>query len=132
MANATLPATERLAPPKILVRLCLLLILDEGSTHGYDLISRLKAFGIDTTAPSAVYHLLRKLERAGLVRSVWDLPAGSGPAKRVYGLTPLGRANLAQSTSDVLACRHVLETFLARRATDDGPAVVGRSGALTT
>lgn len=123
MASATLQATEKLAHSKILVRLCVLLLLDERGTHGYDLIGRLREFGIDTTSPASVYHLLRKLEGTGLVRSAWDMPDGSGPAKRVYDLTPSGREKLAESTSDVLACRGVLETFLARHPSAETDAV---------
>jgi len=40
-----------------------------------------------------VYRVLRAMERGGLVAAAWDV-SQPGPAKRLYRLTPRGRACL--------------------------------------
>jgi len=69
----------------------LLLLLAEGKTYGYDLISRLTEVGFLENAPdpASVYRVLRRLEFDGAVKSEWDT-SGSGPAKRLYSITQEG------------------------------------------
>jgi len=70
---------------------CLLLLLLEKPSHGYDLISRLRDFGFgDNQDPGMVYRNLRRLEEQGMIRSEWDT-SGSGPARRFYEVTPEGK-----------------------------------------
>jgi len=68
---------------------CILLLLKKKQpTHGYDLMEELTAFGIDND-PGALYRTLRRLENEQMVSSQWDT-SGTGPAKRLYELTPAG------------------------------------------
>jgi len=73
----------------------ILLILRDGRSYGYEIRSRLEAFGFRRAArePGVVYRLLHSLEQAGLIDSEWDLTA-SGPARRYYRLTESGEAQL--------------------------------------
>jgi PadR family transcriptional regulator PadR len=72
---------------------CLLLLLRERSSHGYDLAERLKPFGVAEGDAGTVYRALRSLEQRGLLRSGWA-PSSTGPARRTYELTPEGDAEL--------------------------------------
>jgi DNA-binding PadR family transcriptional regulator len=80
----------------------LLLVLREGSTHGYDL-----AEAIEELTPGErvdlgnLYRLLRSLEEEGVVTSEWrdDLP---GRSKRSYQLTARGE-DLLEAWVDALA-----------------------------
>lgn len=105
---------ERTSLPKSFVRHCILLLLSEERSHGYSLLSQLKMFGFGRSDRVSVYHLLRKLELDGLVESVWDLPDGAGPARKVYDLTPAGRARLHESADDVEECSRLFEAFTKR------------------
>ena len=69
-----------------------LLLLAEEPYHGYELMSKLKDFGIDHSNmdPSILYRLLRNIEREGLAESSLN-DSGAGPARKVYTLTPEGR-----------------------------------------
>ena len=72
----------------------LLLLLREGSSHGYDLADRLADLVADEQVDLGnLYRLLRALEDEGVVASEWrgDLP---GRAKRRYVLTESGEALL--------------------------------------
>ncbi len=97
---------ERLAEP------ALLLLVSEGSTHGYELLERLPSLiGEERVDVGNVYRALRALEEDGLVVSEWraDLP---GPAKRSYILTDDGRALLGVWLEALGALRDDLAIFL--------------------
>ena len=64
--------------PKDFLRPCLLLLLREGSAHGYELLESVCAFGFDHSDPGALYRTLRRLEEDGLVQSGWR-DSDSGP-----------------------------------------------------
>ncbi len=74
------------------LRPVVLLMLAESPYHGYELMGKLKEFGVDQTGldPSILYRLLRHIEREGLAESTLD-DSGSGPARKVYTLTPEGQ-----------------------------------------
>jgi PadR family transcriptional regulator PadR len=69
-----------------------LLMLAEEPCHGYELMGKLNDFGIDPSNmdSSILYRLLRNLENEGLTESSLN-DSGSGPARKVYTLTPEGR-----------------------------------------
>lgn len=71
----------------------LLLILRDGSAHGYDLGEALEELVGERVDLGNLYRMLRKLEEDGVVSSTWrdDLP---GRAKRDYQLTERGVALL--------------------------------------
>lgn len=87
------------------LRPVVLLLLAESPVHGYELMGKLKEFGIDHTSmdPSILYRLLRRIEGEGLAESSLD-DRGAGPARKVYTLTPEGREVLdlwAASIEDI-------------------------------
>ena len=97
-------------PPRGLLGPCILLLLSEAPSHGYQLIDPLKLFGFDWGGPGLVYQELRKLHAAGLVRSTWE--QGRGPARRVYEPTEAGRKALATYVSDAAELAELLRGFL--------------------
>lgn len=76
--------------PRNYLRPCLLLLLAEGTSHGYELLDQVRAFGLDRVDPGGLYRCLRAMDEEGLVRSSWA-PSTSGPARRTYELTDEGR-----------------------------------------
>src|SRR3954454_18600054 len=88
----------------------LLHLLDEHPTHGYDIERQLDALGLSAKL-SAMYRTLRHLERSGSVSSSWT-PAGPGPQRRVYELTPAGRHELDDITARIASVRDLQDTFL--------------------
>lgn len=101
--------------PKNFLRACLLLLLRERSSHGYDLIERLRANGVDRV-PGSVYRALRALELEGLLRSVWT-SSRAGPVRREYELTPDGEEVLSNWAQTLEATRAMLNQFLQRYST---------------
>ncbi|MFP5353207.1 MAG: helix-turn-helix transcriptional regulator [Actinomycetota bacterium] len=76
--------------PKNFVRPCLLLLLSEEPSHGYDLLERLARLGLSAIDPGGLYRALRAMEQEGLLVSKW-VPSDVGPARRIYRTTDEGR-----------------------------------------
>ena len=81
---------ERYVQPSILLGLNL------KPSYGYELIHSIQEFGFveGQAPPGMIYRHLRQLEEDGLVHSEWETE-GTGPAKRMYRLTPEGEEVLA-------------------------------------
>ena len=107
--------TEPIAPalPRNFLRPCLLLLLRERPSHGYDLLERLAALGFRRDDPGGLYRALRALEGEGLVRSAWE-DSDNGPDRRIYELTRAGREELHRSAKGLAAGRRTLDAFLSR------------------
>ncbi len=97
--------------PRHFLQSCLLLLLRQRPSHGYELLERLDASGLTDPDPAGVYRALRILERDGLARSAW-CPSASGPARRTYHLTPRGLAALDRAVIDLQETRNALDTYL--------------------
>ncbi|MGX7673933.1 PadR family transcriptional regulator [Plantactinospora sp. DSM 117369] len=73
--------------------MCMLALLAGAPTHGYELVRRLNAAGLEAVGYGTVYPLLTRMRRLGLVADeLQDSP--SGPARKVYRLTPQGHQAL--------------------------------------
>lgn len=103
---------EPLLPRKFL-RQCLLLLLREQPSHGYELLERLRAFGFPRDDPGGLYRALRALERDGFVHSGWE-PSGSGPDRRIYTLTRAGVEELHRRAKALAEAREAVDVFLSR------------------
>ncbi len=94
---------------------CLLLLLFEKKSHGYELLDRLVEFGFTEKVldPGALYRTLRKMEESGVVISQWHTE-GAGPAKRLYTLTPRGESSLGEWADHINTQITRLHNFLKR------------------
>jgi PadR family transcriptional regulator PadR len=99
--------------PKNFARPCLLLLLAEAPSHGYELLDRLRPFGFSLSDPASVYKTLRQMEQEGVVTSEWELSA-RGPARRVYSLTQDGRDLLEAWAQTLEQNRAILTDYLER------------------
>lgn len=80
---------ERYIQPSILLGLY------RTPSYGYELIQTIQDYGFieGQAPPGMIYRHLRQLEEDGLVLSEWNTD-GSGPARRMYQLTPEGEEML--------------------------------------
>lgn len=99
--------------PRNYLRPCLLLLIAEKPSHGYDLLERLEELGLGTTDPGGLYRALRSMERDGLVDSVWEMST-SGPARRAYDLTAEGIEWLHAWAGALSESRRLVGRFLDR------------------
>lgn len=99
--------------PKNFPRSCLLLLLGERPSHGYDLLERLRRLGVPATDPGGLYRALRNMEREELVSSKWEMSA-TGPARRTYALTDRGWRWLHVWATAIAGSRVLLSSYLDR------------------
>ncbi len=73
----------------------LLMLKKKGRSYGYDLSTDIAEFALTDAdiERAALYRTLRQLETNGNVTSHWEME-DSGPARRVYRLTPEGEKHL--------------------------------------
>jgi DNA-binding PadR family transcriptional regulator len=75
----------------------LFLLKKKGESYGYELASDVRKYALTDAEieVSALYRTLRQLEQNSCVTSKWDVE-GSGPARRLYALTPRGEQHLEE------------------------------------
>ena len=84
-----------------LLRPTLLFLMHQGPAHGYDLVERLRSFGVEDIDPSLIYRALRDMEAEGYIQSTWDEKKTQGPPRRVYTLTSEGDHSLQNHLEDL-------------------------------
>ena len=100
---------ERYIQPSVLM------VLYGRPAYGYELIQNIHKFGFveGQAPPGMIYRHLHQLEDDGLVASHWETE-GSGPAKRVYQLTPDGEEMLAAWIEYMKGQARNLNHFISR------------------
>ena len=93
---------------------CLLLLLHGGESYGYELLDNLERFGFSENPAdsSTIYRILRSLEDKGFATSRWA-EGDSGPARRVYALSPAGDRYLQMWVSDLEETDRILHRFFS-------------------
>jgi len=98
-----------------IVSLVLLGVLARARTpmYGYQIVKRLEATGegVLSDKQSALYPVLRNLAAAGLLDSEVE-PSVTGPPRRYYRITPLGRRVLREWSLAWIATRDFVNTVL--------------------
>jgi len=97
------------------LRPAVLLLLAETPCHGYELMGKLKKFGMEQSSmdPSVLYRMLRNMEREGQTESSLN-DSGAGPARKVYQLTAEGREVLDLWAGSIEGMVSFLEEFKKR------------------
>ncbi|MEC0135181.1 MULTISPECIES: PadR family transcriptional regulator [Paenibacillus] len=72
---------------------CLLAIIDEEETYGYEIMEKLALSGFVFAKEGSIYPLLLRLEKENFVASTLH-PSASGPNRKYYRLTLKGEQQL--------------------------------------
>jgi len=93
----------------------LLAVLEDGPQHGYAVIEALRdgSSGALDLPTGTVYPALHRLERAGLIVSVWQTVGGR--RRRTYQLTAAGRQALGEQRAVWDQFSAAVTTLLSRR-----------------
>jgi DNA-binding PadR family transcriptional regulator len=91
----------------------LLATLRDGPAHGYALVRELerRSDGVFALGEGTVYPALRRLERAGLLRSSSSVV--DGRKRRMYSLSRAGEATLRERADEWSAFAHGMGALLA-------------------
>ncbi|MCL6581065.1 MAG: PadR family transcriptional regulator [Firmicutes bacterium] len=99
------------------VRHALLGLLEQKPRHGYELRAAFEAMvggrGNWDVKPAQIYSTLARLEEGGLIEPRASLQDG-GPERRVYAITPLGRAELENWLSSPVPANHQRDEFFLK------------------
>ncbi|SFF64005.1 transcriptional regulator, PadR family [Halobacillus alkaliphilus] len=75
---------------------CLLSIISQGETYGYEMIEKLNQHGFTMVKEGSIYPLLLRMKKEGWVEtSQKQLPSG-GPKRKYYKLTEQGEVELEE------------------------------------
>ena len=99
--------------PRHHLRACVLLLLAESSSHGYDLLEQARELGIRNIDAGGLYRELRSMEAEGLARSWWE-ESVLGPPRRTYVLTDAGQLALESARDDLENVHRLLTDLLGR------------------
>lgn len=99
--------------PRNYIRPCLLLLIGQRPSHGYDLLERLEELGLPGTDPGRLYRTLRSLDQEGLVLSEWE-ESRTGPPRRTYRITDEGLDWLHAWAGALRETRRILGSFLGQ------------------
>ena len=90
---------------------CLLAVIAEQATYGYEMTKRLAERGLEIVGEGSIYPALGRLERDGLVEAYAEASNG-GPPRKYYRLTPAGQAALERWSEDWRATRSAVDGVL--------------------
>jgi PadR family transcriptional regulator PadR len=92
---------------------CLLILLKEKPSHGYEIMEDLAKLDFLKAVPDpgVVYRHLRHMEEGGLAESRLE-PGSGGPARKVYSITPEGEEYLLSCAVSIRNMKSSLESFL--------------------
>ena len=82
---------------KGVLELAVLAVIARGESYGNEILSTLERAGLDGVGDASVYGTLRRLEQAGHLTSRLEA-SDSGPARKYYAVTPVGREQLRAGT----------------------------------
>lgn len=115
------PADEVLSGPirsKTVFPVLILHLLDQSPDYGYGIMQRIDALcgELLSVNTNTVYPLLRRLEERGFIDGQWEHP--SKRSRRVYTVTPEGRARLERIKRSMLPYLDVLSRAVERLRTE--------------
>ncbi|HEU4321500.1 MAG TPA: PadR family transcriptional regulator [Acidimicrobiia bacterium] len=73
--------------------MCLLSIIDEEASYGYEMVSKLRERGLDLASEGSIYPLLSRLQKQGMIEG-YLVQSSEGPARKYYRMSGEGRRTL--------------------------------------
>ena len=90
---------------------CVLAVIGERETYGYEISQQLERFGFGRIAEGTIYPLLLRLEKNGLVEAVYR-QSEVGPRRKYYRLTAAGERELAAFIQNYQALSRAVDNLL--------------------
>ena len=79
--------------------MCLLAIIAEEPSYGYEMVRKLSERGLDLVSEGTIYPLLSRLQRQGLIEG-YLVASSEGPARKYYRIAEPGAAALEEWKQD--------------------------------
>lgn len=91
--------------------MCLLSIIDEEASYGYEMVSKLRERGLDLASEGSIYPLLSRLQKQGVIQG-YLVQSSEGPARKYYRMSDRGRNLLQQWRADWSEFRNSVDAVL--------------------
>ncbi|WP_044022815.1 PadR family transcriptional regulator [Bacillus sp. SG-1] len=98
---------------------CILAVIEESPTYGYELYVKLATKGMDSVSEGSIYPILLRLQKEGLIKGKMQKSA-SGPNRKYYSLTEEGKAALEVFSSEWAKLGTAIDLILKGGEKDDG------------
>jgi PadR family transcriptional regulator PadR len=76
--------------------MCLLAIITEEPSYGYEMAEKLGDRGLNLSNEGSIYPTLSRMQRSGLIAGYFVEADGSGPPRKYYNITESGRERLLE------------------------------------
>ncbi|AOT72300.1 PadR family transcriptional regulator [Geosporobacter ferrireducens] len=74
---------------------CIVKIISEEETYGYEIVSRLRTYGFEDVGEGSTYPILVRLEKKKIISSIYK-ESPLGPKRKYYFLTDMGKEFLRE------------------------------------
>jgi len=91
--------------------MCLLSLIEEEATYGYEMVNKLRDRGLDLASEGSIYPLLSRLQKQGIIEG-YLVQSTAGPARKYYRMSPDGRKVLEQWRTEWQQFSTAIETVL--------------------
>jgi PadR family transcriptional regulator PadR len=76
--------------------MCLLAIISEEPSYGYEMADKLSTRGLHLTSEGSIYPTLSRMQRSSLIEGFFVEADGSGPPRKYYRISPEGERRLRE------------------------------------
>jgi PadR family transcriptional regulator, regulatory protein PadR len=97
---------------------CILAVINESPTYGYELFVKLSQRGMDTVSEGSIYPVLLRLQKEGLIQGEMKKSA-SGPNRKYYTLTAAGENALEQFSTEWAKLSNSVDSIFKGGKTND-------------
>lgn len=91
--------------------MCLLSVIDEEASYGYEMVSKLRERGLDLASEGSIYPLLSRLQKQGVIEG-YLVQSSEGPARKYYRMSDRGRQVLRKWREDWAEFRNSVDGVL--------------------
>ncbi len=76
--------------------MCLLAIISEEPSYGYEMADKLSQRGLELSSEGSIYPTLSRMQRSSLIEGYFVEADGSGPPRKYYRIAPEGSKRLEE------------------------------------
>jgi PadR family transcriptional regulator PadR len=99
-ASAERPGADRSSQLlKGVLEMCLLAVIEEEPSYGYEMVRKLADRGLDLVSEGTIYPVLSRLQKGGLIEG-YLVESPEGPARKYYRIARRGHDALTQWSDD--------------------------------
>lgn len=102
---------------------CMLAVIAQGETYGYEISQKLNNYGFGTIAEGTIYPVLLRLEKNDFIAASYR-PSELGSKRKYYAITERGESELADFRNEFGMLSTAVKNLLAGNEHDDNDNTV--------